>query len=353
MKSCLPSSIVPETSSERRLPVPPTDSPREAITDGRHGDAQPHVEHEHGDREGAPPRVRYASRAALGPPENAMKITISAGDHERHERDQELHRGRHNTGPASRVVASVGARLGGVRGGAAGALPAAVGGEDVAEAAAACRRRRRAAGSRPSGAAPAASRPPRPPRGSRCRRPPWWTPSPPARLASWAKTPAALPRAPGSAAGVGRARPTPTSSRQCGQRMGSSGQSSPTFLSMRRWQWGQYASAAAPRFLLVARCHPALSHLFAQTGPNQTHRWAAGRKCERFAARYSPSNRKGPSRGPSLSRPVSRILSRAAIHLALAGGASRPCGLPGARRAASTLLLGLAPGGVCLAATSP
>ena len=31
----------------------------------------------------------------------------------------------------------------------------------------------------------------------------------------------------------------------------------------------------------------------------------------------------------------------------------RPCGLPGARRAASTLLLGLAPGGVCLAGVSP
>ena len=32
MKSYLPSSIVPEISSERRLPVPPTDSPRDAIT---------------------------------------------------------------------------------------------------------------------------------------------------------------------------------------------------------------------------------------------------------------------------------------------------------------------------------
>src|SRR4051794_29225125 len=46
----------------------------------------------------------------------------------------------------------------------------------------------------------------------------------------------------------------------------------------------------------------------------------------------------------SVSGPVSRILSRAAIYL---------CGLPGPRRAGSTVLLGLAPGGVCLAAASP
>src|SRR4029078_4332583 len=46
-------------------------------------------------------------------------------------------------------------------------------------------------------------------------------------------------------------------------------------------------------------------------------------------------------RGPFLSEPVSRILSGAAIHL---------CGPPGTRRAGSTVLLGLSPGGVCLAA---
>src|SRR5581483_3556269 len=59
--------------------------------------------------------------------------------------------------------------------------------------------------------------------------------------------------------------------------------------------------------------------------------------------------------GAFRSRPVSRILSCAAIYLAGAssGGALRPCGLPGPRRAGSTVLLGLAPGGVCLAAASP
>src|ERR1700759_2530022 len=51
-----------------------------------------------------------------------------------------------------------------------------------------------------------------------------------------------------------------------------------------------------------------------------------------------------PRGGLSVSGPVSRILSRAAIYL---------CGLPGPRRAGSTVLLGLAPGGVCLAAASP
>src|ERR671910_700693 len=45
---------------------------------------------------------------------------------------------------------------------------------------------------------------------------------------------AALPRAPGSADGVGRARPMPTSRRQCGQRRGSSGHSADTFFSIRR-----------------------------------------------------------------------------------------------------------------------
>ena len=45
-------------------------------------------------------------------------------------------------------------------------------------------------------------------------------------------------------------------------------------------------------------------------------------------------------RGLLLSEPVSRILSWAAIHL---------CGPPGPRRAGSTVLLGLAPGGVCRA----
>src|SRR3954452_5268518 len=55
-------------------------------------------------------------------------------------------------------------------------------------------------------------------------------------------------------------------------------------------------------------------------------------------------NRRAPLRGPFLSELVSRILSWAAIYL---------CGPPGPRRAGSTVLLGLAPGGVCLAAASP
>src|SRR4051795_6069028 len=55
-------------------------------------------------------------------------------------------------------------------------------------------------------------------------------------------------------------------------------------------------------------------------------------------------NRRAPLRGLFLSELVSRILSWAAIYL---------CGLPGPRRAGSTVLLGLAPGGVCLAAASP
>src|SRR4051794_28024474 len=45
------------------------------------------------------------------------------------------------------------------------------------------------------------------------------------------------------------------------------------------------------------------------------------------------------ARGPFCSRSISRILSWTVIHLR---------GLPGTQRAASTSLLGLAPGGVCL-----
>src|SRR5439155_19396000 len=51
-----------------------------------------------------------------------------------------------------------------------------------------------------------------------------------------------------------------------------------------------------------------------------------------------------------------RVLSWAAIHLPRAeraAGPLGPCGRPGTRRAASTSLLGLAPGGVCLAGASP
>src|SRR5215216_936 len=43
--------------------------------------------------------------------------------------------------------------------------------------------------------------------------------SPPARFASWAKTPAALPRAPGSADGVARARPDQQAAVRAAQRL--------------------------------------------------------------------------------------------------------------------------------------
>src|SRR6188472_2929151 len=73
--------------------------------------------------------------------------------------------------------------------------------------------------------------------------------------------------------------------------------------------------------------------------------------------RVRSQNGKGPSRGLSFSGPVSRILSKATICLIGKGvpmePPKRPCGLPGPRRAGSTVLLGLAPGGVCLAAASP
>src|SRR3954452_19133444 len=63
----------------------------------------------------------------------------------------------------------------------------------------------------------------------------------------------------------------------------------------------------------------------------------SGRRPARRRSSASP-NRRAPLRGPFLSEPVSRILSWTAIHL---------CGLPGPRRAGSTVLFGLAPGGVC------
>lgn len=71
---------------------------------------------------------------------------------------------------------------------------------------------------------------------------------------------------------------------------------------------------------------------------------------------FAEALKKAPLRGPFRSGPVSRILSRATICLtgaAAPGAAEAACGLPGPRRAGSTVLLGLAPGGVCLAAASP
>jgi hypothetical protein len=58
--------------------------------------------------------------------------------------------------------------------------------------------------------------------------------------------------------------------------------------------------------------------------------------------------RKAPRTGPSGSRSVSGILSRTVIHLGRPLPADS-CRLPEARRAASSLLFGVAPGGACLA----
>ena len=74
------------------------------------------------------------------------------------------------------------------------------------------------------------------------------------------------------------------------------------------------------------------------------------------ASAGSEPNREGPVRGLLLSEPVSRILSKATICLRKRSSREpqmRPCGLPGPPRAGSSVLLGLAPGGVCLAAASP
>src|SRR4051794_20691353 len=77
----------------------------------------------------------------------------------------------------------------------------------------------------------------------------------------------------------------------------------------------------------------------------------ANAKTEKLQAWERP-----PFEGLSVSGPVSRILSRAAICLTGTGApraTAVACGPPGPRRAGSTVLLGLAPGGVCLAAASP
>jgi hypothetical protein len=71
------------------------------------------------------------------------------------------------------------------------------------------------------------------------------------------------------------------------------------------------------------------------------------------AAPPCPIIRRAPARRLFLSGPVSRILSGATIHLSGFPEGLQPCGLPGPRRAGSSVLLGLAPGGVCLAAASP
>src|SRR5215218_2022038 len=75
-----------------------------------------------------PPRVRYASLAALAPPEKAMKMTMSPAT-TKGPRKKRICIAR-GTIPAAPPELQP---LGGVRRGAPGALPAAVGGEDVAE----------------------------------------------------------------------------------------------------------------------------------------------------------------------------------------------------------------------------
>ena len=84
-RPCRPRSF-PDTSSERRLPVPPTDSPRDGDHHGGDRDAQADVEHEHGDREHAPAarQVGLARRARAA--REGDEDHDDAGDHERHER---------------------------------------------------------------------------------------------------------------------------------------------------------------------------------------------------------------------------------------------------------------------------
>ena len=78
-----------------------------------------------------------------------------------------------------------------------------------------------------------------------------------------------------------------------------------------------------------------------RSAASSASRTAGPRRARRSASSGRPdANRRGPLRGLLLSEPVSRILSGAAIYL---------CGPPGPRRAGSTVLLGLAPGGVCRA----
>ena len=76
------------------------------------------------------------------------------------------------------------------------------------------------------------------------------------------------------------------------------------------------------------------------------------------APRQKVRHAEGGPGAPFRSGSVSRILSWTTIHLVPPfGGRGRlaptSCGLPGSSRAGSTILFGLAPDGVCLAAASP
>ena len=239
-------------------PTPPSDSPAaQAITAAGHGDAEPDVDERDDDR-------GTARRRASGRP-RAPRRAAREGDED--DRDAEQHE-RHED---RRTCIEAGLYI---RAGARADVPAAS--LDVAAAA------RRARFQLPYAAKTSLSgrqlvvvggallvvdhQQPLRTRAHRPRR--RWrmatlhlvlggvASAPPERFASWANTPAALPRAPGSAAGVGRARPAPDEqpavrtahAARCGH-------SAPTPRSISRWQCGQYASSVRLRPLAAADGH--------------------------------------------------------------------------------------------------
>ena len=241
MNSVLPSSSAARPARSAAARRRPRTRRVPAITAA--GTAMPSAEVDQHDqeREHAPAPGQVGLARGPGPPEKAMR-THDEPEHEEGPEDEEhLHRGRHSTGRGrGRPAAERWARPSSLGGGAPGALPAAVGGEHVAQGGEARRRRRRAAGSRPSGAARGAGRRPRPPSRMASRTSSSdASASPPARLASWAKTPAALPRAPGSADGVGRARPDPPAGGSAGTAGAPWAIRLPPWRSTSRWQCGQ------------------------------------------------------------------------------------------------------------------
>src|SRR3954449_12088726 len=92
--------------------------------------------------------------------------------------------------------------------------------------------------------------------------------------AAWANTPAAVPRAPGAASEVGRARPGPIISLQCGQRVGCGGQAPRALDSTSRKQCGQYASVVSAGGAAVGSISTCGRQFRAQINPDG----ATGRK---------------------------------------------------------------------------
>jgi hypothetical protein len=121
----------------------------------------------------------------------------------------------------------------------------------------------------------------------------------------------------------------------------------------------RYAADAgdSPQPIWVPRSPRYVGGDSAEVGGTLANAKTEKRPCDATHGPTSPQNGKDPLRGLSVSGPVSRILSRAIICLPVAfapGGPPQwPCGLPEPRRVGSTVLFGLAPGGVCLAAASP